>query len=331
MTSRNGTRIVTIEEHYVDPEVRSQLAAGGSPMIDGPLGDRLDDLGQGELRIREMDEAGIDVQILSHAPPATQWMDPAIAVPLARRANDRLKRAVDAYPTRFGAFAALPTSDPMAAVGELDRCVTQLGFKGAMIYGQAAGQVFFDDRRFWPLFERAAALDVPIYLHPAPPDPRVVQAYLQDYLAEYPNLAGPVWGFTIETATAALRLVLSGVFEAHPNLKIILGHLGEGLPYLLHRISEALSRVGKASKRPNAPTWFRDTFCEHFWITTSGDFSTPALMCAMQELGADRILFSVDWPFMANKPGVEWMEQLAISPEDKRKLLHQNAEKLLRL
>lgn len=331
MTTRNGTRIVTIEEHFVDPEVRKQLAADGTPFIGGSLGDRLDDVGQGELRIKEMDEAGIDVQVLSHAQPGTQWMDAAISVELTRRANDRLKQTVDAHPERFAAFAALPTSDPMAAVSELDRCVTRLGFKGAMIYGQAAGQIFFDEKRFWPLFERAAALDVPIYLHPAPPNPAVVRAYLQDYLDDYPNLAGPVWGFTIETATAALRLVLSGVFDAHPNLKIILGHLGEGLPYLLHRITEAVSRVGKVSKMPQGSTWFRDAFCEHFWLTTSGDFSTPALMCAMSELGADRIMFSVDWPFMANKPGVEWMERLAISPDDKRKLLHRNAEKLLKL
>jgi predicted TIM-barrel fold metal-dependent hydrolase len=209
--------------------------------------------------------------------------------------------------------------------------VTKLGFKGAMIYGLAAGQVFFDDKRFWPIFERAAALDVPIYLHPAPPHPAVVAAYLKDYLGDYPNLAGPVWGFTIETATTALRMVLSGVFDAHPKLKFILGHLGEGIPYSLHRISEALARVGKTSQRPNAMTWFRDVFCEHFWITTSGNFSTPAMMCAMTEMGADRILFSIDWPFVMNKPGMEWVEELRISPDDRHKLLHGNAERLLKL
>jgi 2,3-dihydroxybenzoate decarboxylase len=329
MASRDGTRIIALEEHYVDSEVKKTMGPSGAAMFGGPIAERLDDLGA--LRLKEMDEAGIDVQVISHAPPATQWLDAAAAVPLAKAANDRLKKVVDGNPRRFAAFATLPTPDPEAAAAELDRCVTKLGFKGAMIHGLAANQVFFDDKRFWPIYARAAALDVPIYIHPAPPHPAVLAAYLKDYLKDFPTLAGPAWGFTIETATIALRMVLSGVSEKHPGLKFILGHLGEGLPFLLHRISESLSRVGALQGKSNAQTWFRDVFCEHFWITTSGNFCTPALVCSMLEMGADRILFSVDWPFVPNKPGVAWMEGLTISPDDKRKLLHSNAEKLLKL
>src|SRR3989454_3697916 len=174
--------VIALEEHYYDPEV--------AKTFDGPEGRapeirrRLDDLG--ELRLKEMDEAGIDVQVISHGAPSTQRLDPETAVRLARNANDRLAQAIAAHPDRFAGFAALPTPAPTAAADELERTVTTLGFKGAMVHGLTNG-VFFDDKRFWPIFERAQALDVPLYIHPA------------------------AWGFTVETATQGIRLVLSGV------------------------------------------------------------------------------------------------------------------------
>src|SRR5207302_10838119 len=152
--------------------------------------------------------------------------------------------------------------------------------------------LFLDDKQFWPIFERAHALDVPLYMHPSIPHPAVIEAYYKDYVAQYPSLLRAAWGFTVETATQGIRLVLSGVFDAYPNLKIILGHLGEGLPFTLWRIDESLSRPG------NKPIKFRETFSSHVWITTSGFFSTPALLCSMMELGVDRILFSIDYPFV---------------------------------
>ncbi len=193
-----------------------------------------------------------------------------------------------------------------------------------MIHGLTDG-VFFDDKRYWPVFERAQALDVPLYIHPAIPHPAVVEAYYQDYLEDFPGLLTAAWGFTVETATAGIRIVLSGVLDAYPDCKIILGHLGEGLPFLLWRIDHALSRPG------NKELSFRDVFSEHFYITTSGNFSDPALLCSIQELGVDRILFSVDWPFVANAPGTEWMESLHLSNEDKDKILNGNAKKLLKM
>jgi len=311
--------VIALEEHYWDAEVAKHFRGANQPP---GLRQRLDDLGA--LRLKEMDEAGIDVQVLSHGAPATQRLDAETAVPLARRANDRLHETVLAHPGRFAGFAALPTPDPRAAADELERAVSQLGFKGAMVHGLTNG-VFLDDKRFWPIFERAQALDVPIYVHPAVPHPAVVEVYYKDYLKDYPSLLTAAWGFTVETATQGIRLVLSGVFDAYPRLKIILGHLGESLPFSLWRIDHTLAREGNRSSS------FRDCFREHFYVTTSGNFSTPALLCCVMEMGVDRILFSVDWPFVENKPGTQWMDTVPLCDEDRVKILNGNARRLLRM
>jgi 2,3-dihydroxybenzoate decarboxylase len=321
MATQRGQQVIAIEEHYWDLELSERYTAadGARP---GPLRERLEDMG--ELRLKEMDEAGIDIQVLSHAPPAAQRLDAETSVTLATRVNDRLADTMATQPDRFAAFATLPTPDPKASADELERTVTEHGFKGAMVHGLTDG-VFFDDKRYWPVFERAQALDVPLYIHPALPHPAVVDAYYKEYIEDFPGFLTAGWGFTVETATAGIRIVLSGVLDAYPDTKIILGHMGEGLPFLLWRIDSALSRPG------NKPLSFRDAFSEHFYITTSGNFSDPALLCSIQELGVDRILFSVDWPFVPNDPGTEWMESLHLSNEDKDKILNGNAKKLLRM
>jgi predicted TIM-barrel fold metal-dependent hydrolase len=315
-------QVITLEEHYLDPEVKQHIA--GIDRTGGPLvAERLDDVGQG--RIAEMDAAGIDIQVLSHGAPSVQKIaDAELAIRLARGANDRLAETVSAYPDRFAGFAALPTVAPEAAADELERAVTRLGFKGAMVHGLTNG-LFLDDRRFWPIFERAQALDVPLYLHPSIPHPAVIEAYYKDYVQKYPNLLRAAWGFTVETATQGIRMVLSDVFDTYPRLKIILGHLGEGLPFLLWRINMALVRDGAE------PSWFRDNFCEHFWITTSGFFSDPALLLCVQEVGVDRILFSVDYPFVENAPGTEWAQRIPLCAEDRAKILSGNAKRLLKM
>jgi len=313
--------VIALEEHYWDPDVSAEWAREDSR---GParVADRLYDLG--EIRLKEMDAAGIDFQVLSHGAPATQRFDPETAVRLARSANDKLLETVQDKPDRFAAFATLPTPDPGAAADELERCVDKLGFVGAMVHTTTNG-VFIDDKRFWPIFERAAQLDVPLYVHPSTPLPAITDIYYRDYLDRFPGLTAAAWGFTVETATQGIRLILSGVFDAYPGLKIILGHLGESLPFSLWRIDSALSRPG------NNSVPFRDIFCEHFWITTSGNFSTPALLCSIMEMGTDRILFSIDYPFVENKPGTEWMDGLSLSAEDKAKILSGNAKRLLKL
>lgn len=323
MAERQRPQVIAIEEHYLDPEVdkRTGGRAGGSAYAREKLAD------MGELRLREMDEAGIDVQVLSHCPPGAQVFDAESAAAQARAVNDRLHDFVQARPDRFAAFATLPLRDPTASAAELERCVDRLGFKGAMVHGLTDG-LFIDDQRYWPIFERAEALDVPVYVHPGPPHPQVVDIYYKDYVEKYPAILSAGWGFTAEMATAGVRLVLSGVFDKRPRLKIILGHLGEGLPFLLWRINHAFS--GARSWNEN-PLSFRDLFCEHFYVTTSGNFSDTALLCTVSELGVDRILFSVDWPYVENAPGTAWMETVSLCREDREKILNGNARRLLKL
>ena len=313
--------VIAIEEHYWDAEMASHFTGieAGRP---GPIQKRLDDLGA--LRIQAMDDAGIDIQVLSHGAPSAQKMSADIAVDLTRRVNDRLHAAIAGFPSRFAAFAALPTADPPAAADELERCVTRLGFKGAMIHGMAHGK-FVDAKEFWPIYARAEQLDVPIYLHPSLPHAAVTEAYYADYAKTFPMVVRPAWGYTVETATAAIRMVLSGVFDAHPRLKIILGHLGETLPFLVWRIDQALSRPGQKSLS------FRDVFCGNFHITTSGNFSNPALLCCIMEMGVDRILFAVDWPFVENTAATQWMAAAPLCEEDKAKILGGNAKRLLHM
>jgi len=320
MLQRPKCPVIALEEHYWDKELAAQFV-GAEGTRDPELLKRLYDVG--ELRLKEMDEAGIDMQILSHGAPSAQKLTGADAVELTRRVNDRLHGVVKAHAKRFAAFAALPTSDPKAAADELER-TTKLGFKGAMIHGLANG-IFLDDRRFWPIFERAQALDVPIYLHPSVPLPAVMDAYYQDYAKDFPMVVRAAWGYTVETATLAIRLVLSGLFDAYPRLKIVLGHLGETLPFLVWRVDQALARPGAKTLS------FRDAFCQHFYITTSGNFSNPALLCCVMEMGIDRILFAVDWPFVANTPAVQWIDTMPLCEEDKIKILSANAQRLFRL
>jgi 2,3-dihydroxybenzoate decarboxylase len=312
--------VIAIEEHYWDEEL-ARTYTGGEAGRPGEQAKRLHDFTG--IRIKEMDDVGIDMQVLSHGAPSTQKLPADIAVALTQRVNDRLHAVVKSNPTRFAAFAALPTAVPEAAADELER-TTALGFRGTMLHGLANG-TFLDDKRFWPIYARAEKLDVPIYLHPSLPNADVMRIYYQDYVKDFPMVARPAWGYTVETATLGIRLVLSGVFEKHPKLKIILGHLGETLPFLVWRIDQALSRPGNKSMS------FRDIFCNNYYITTSGNFSNPALLCCMMEMGVDHILFAVDWPFVMNPPGTEWMAGIPLSDGDKAKILSGNAKRLLRM
>jgi predicted TIM-barrel fold metal-dependent hydrolase len=323
MTKKARTRVVALEEHYQDPELASHYAPGDGTR-NAEIVARLEDLG--ETRLKSMDAAGVDLQVLSHAQPATQKLDAEAAVRLARETNDRLHRSIQANPDRFAAFGILPTPDPKAAADELERVVTRLGFKGAMIHGLTHGR-FIDEREFWPILERAQALDVPIYLHPGKPAETVIDAYYKEYAKDYPHILGAAWGYTVEAATQAVRLVLSGALDAYPGIKFILGHFGEGLPFLQWRIDYSFSRPGN---KPGLS--FRDLFTEHFHVTTSGNFSDTALLCTIQEMGVERILFSIDYPFVPNdRAWVDWIEGVSLSAEDRAKIMGGNAERLLKL
>ena len=306
-------KVITIEEHFTSPKLRALRSEK-----DTPVQRKLDDLGA--LRIAAMDEAGIDLQIISENNPATQNLDAETAVKLARLSNDVLHEAVRAHPDRFAGFATLPTPDPKAAADELERAVVKLGFKGAMIMGLTHGR-FMDDKQFRPIFERAAALDVPVYIHPTPPVAAVQEAYFK----EYPALAVAPLGFTLETLTHTVRLVVSGLFDEFPALKIIVGHLGEAAPFLMWRTNYLVQ------ERMPMPRSFADYYKEHFWLTTSGAFSDAALTCAIAEMGVERILFSVDWPFMNNAAGRKWMDAAPVSDRDRALILGANARKLLKI
>jgi 2,3-dihydroxybenzoate decarboxylase len=319
MADQGRPQIIVIEEHYWDRELVATYT-GGDVMHAPALEERLYDLGA--LRIKEMDEAGVDYQVISHGASSAQNLPADIALDMTRRVNDRLHAAVKQHPKRLGAFAAVPTHDARAGADELERCVTKLGFHGAMLHGLANG-VFLDDQRFWPIYERAEKLDVPVYFHPAAPQPVVVDRYYKEYVKVAPAILSAGWGFTVEAATGAVRLCLSGVFDKYPNLKCVLGHLGEGIPFLIARMDEALSRGSKIR--------FREAFSSHFSVTTSGFFSNPALLCTMQELGIDRILFSIDYPFVKNTTGTEWLKTVPLCEEDKIKLMNGNARRLLKI
>ena len=313
--------IIALEEHYFDPDWNNALdTRHHSVRTPSPLVKRMEDLGA--QRIREMDEAGIDLQVISHGPPGSQGVRENVAVAWTQVANDRLHAAVQNHPTRFAGFASLPTAHPLAAADELERAVVRLGFKGGMLHSLTEGP-FLDDKRYWPIFERAAALDVPLYIHPripTPPSSRLTTAITPKPIRC--SFVPP--GALHKAGTQAMRLVLSGLFDAHPQVKIILGHLGETIPYALARIDEALSRDTPMKN-------FREVFSSHFYVTTSGFFSDPALLCCIQEIGIDRIMFSIDWPYASNTAGVQWMKKTWLDDADKAKIFSGNAKRLLRI
>ncbi len=286
---------------------------------------RLLDLGEG--RLREMDEAGIDMQVLSLTAPGVEPFDAADGSAIAKKTNDELSAVIKKYPHRFAGFAALAPQDPSRAADELERAVKELGLKGATINSHVRGE-YLDDKKYWIIFERAEKLEVPIYLHPREPSPDMLKPYLT-----YSVLAGSMWGFTAEVGLHAMRLICSGVFDEYPHLKIILGHLGEGLPFWLWRIDSRWLDVGahdsalmgKLKKRPSQ--YVKDNFL----VTTSGMFWQPAFLCAFLALGADRILFAVDHPMESNKEAVQFMEAAPICDSDKEKIYHLNAEQLFTL
>jgi uncharacterized protein len=319
-----AVRVITLEEHFWTGALRDANRTILSGRQSGELADNLIDLGP--RRLADMDEAGIDVQVLSVTAPAAQELDPATSVALARDANDQLAEAVAAHPGRFAGFATLPTPDPEAAASELERTVTGHGFKGALINGHTGGR-FLDDPAFWPIFERAEALGVPIYLHPTYPTAQVMEAYYTGFEAPVSaTLATSGWGWHAETGLHVLRLVLAGVFDRFPALQVIIGHMGENLPFSLARADERLTPVATSLKR-SVGEYLR----ENVYITTSGYFTDPPLLCALTVLGADRIMFSVDYPFASNVRGRAFLDAAPISEPDREKIAHGNAERLLGL
>jgi len=280
----------------------------------------------GSLRLAEMDAAGVDVCVLSHTVPGVQGIVAADdAVVAARQVNDFLAAAVAGHAARFAGFASVALQDPHEAARELERAVTRLGFKGVMVNGYtntADGRgAYLDEDRFLPFWEAAAALRAPVYIHPRPPiEQRLFEGHAQ--------LLGATWGFAPETAAHALRIVHSGLLDRLPALTIVLGHLGETLPYFAWRIQHCFE-YNPSNKRLERR--LQDYLSDNFYVSTSGFFSDQALISAILTIGADRILFAVDYPYETMAPAADWIERAPISEIDRRKIAHGNARALFGL
>ncbi|WP_353065443.1 amidohydrolase family protein [Tunturibacter psychrotolerans] len=320
-------KTITLEEHFLtETYMRATAEYSVKTGMQFPdLQAKLLDLGAG--RIAAMDEAGIDLQVMSLVAFGLEGLSAADGTAVARAVNDELAAAVKANPTRLAGFATLGMKDVGAAVKELERCVSVLGFRGVMVNGTVEGR-FFDDARFLPFFEAAAALDVPVYLHPAPPPEPVREAYytgLPGQLGMMLSIAG--WGWHSETALHTLRLIVSGLFDKVPGLQLIIGHMGEGLPFALARSSGMLS--GAAKLKQTVAEYFKT----NIHLTTSGYFTLPPLKCALEVVGIERMMYSVDYPFSANTKGKDFLEKVAgvLSGAEMEMLVGGNAAKVLRL
>ena len=328
-------RVVALEEHCVTPALREVLGEQIHPYYPAhgwpaALEARLADLGDG--RIAEMDAAGVCVQVLSTAQPGLEHVEAARAIPAARSFNDTVAEAIAAHPDRFAGFAALPTADPATAAAELERAVRELGMVGAMVNGRTLER-FLDDEFFWPIFEAAEALEVPIYLHPMPPPRAVYDLYYAGFGDDVGFMLGAgAWGWHVETGLHCLRLILAGVFDRFPALQMIIGHMGEALPYMIARASSVLdggSALGRVRTRTEHPlaTYFE----RNFHITTSGFFTDPTLRCALEVIGEERVMFSADHPFGDSQAGTNWLGQAPVTDELRAKIAHGNADRLLKL
>src|ERR687898_1766206 len=330
-------RTITLEEHYATEafmegpgrELKAQAEAARShPQVAAgyeKLIEQLCDLGEG--RISAMDAAGIDVQVLSLTSPGVEQLEAAEAVAFARETNDTLAEAVRRHPGRFAGVAPLPTPAPEAAAEELEHTVREHGFKGALINGHTRGR-YLDDGFFWPILERAEALGVPIYLHPTPPPRPVIEAsYAGNYAPGVTaGLATAAWGWHIETATHVLRLILGGAFDRYPNLQLVVGHMGETLPFMLPRIDLALPTEMTKLDRPIG-AYLRENL--HY---TFGGFNwVQAFLDLLLQVGVERIMFSADHPYASMGEARDFLDRLPVTPADREKIAHGNAEHLLSL
>lgn len=331
MAERSYKRIAT-EEAFNFPEIMSEavkVAASAPPLVKSlnpfggagglwdALGSKLGDLG--EARIKQMDEDGIDMQLLLLSSPGVQTLPESLAVELGQMANDRLSAACRKYPSRFAGLAALAPQNPEKAAQELQRCVRTLGLKGAVVNSHTNGE-YLDDPKFRPILECAAALDVPIYIHPRDPSP---------------GLGGPLgipgylvgWGWALEVGTHAIRLMASSVFDELPKLRFVIGHMGEGVPFLLPRLDNRYTRDRGPKRRLKPSEYFK----RHFVITTSGMNYKSQIMMTIEEIGIERVLFAADWPFEPSGEAALGIENAPLSTEEKAQIFQKNAERVFRL
>ncbi len=322
-------KTITLEEHFVSPGF---LAGPGKQFAEqlrsrGPRGTRmyeqLQDLG--DKRIAEMDAAGIDMQVLSLNSPGVEQAEAAEQLSIAVESNDFVAEAVKKNPSRFAAFAALPTASPDKAAEELDRRVRQQGFKGTLINGHTRGR-YLDDKFFSPILERIEALNVPLYLHPTVPPKAVVEASFSGFSPPVTAmLVSAAWGWHIETAVHLIRMLVAGVFDRYPKLQVIVGHLGEGIPFMLPRLTRALPKELTKLDRPIG-SYLR----ENVHYTFGGFNFATTFLNLLLEVGVERIMFSVDHPYGSMAEARAFLQHLPVSEADQERIAHGNAEKLLK-
>jgi predicted TIM-barrel fold metal-dependent hydrolase len=319
-------RTITLEEHYASPafvagpgrRLQERVSGGGMP---ADLLERLCEVGP--IRITEMDAAGIDVQVLSLTSPGVEQLDAEDALAIARESNAFVAEAAKNYPTRFAGFATIPTPAPERAADELEHAVRDQGFKGAMINGHVRGR-YLDDPFFWPILARAESLEVPIYLHPTEPPESVVKASYGGFAPAVSFMfANAGWGWHIETSVHVIRLVLGGAFDRYPRLQVIVGHLGEGLPFMIQRLDIMTPAMTKLARPVSA--YLRDNL--HY--TVSGFNFTPTFLDLLLEVGAERIMFSADHPYASMTAARAFLDRLPVSAADRGRIAHGNAERLL--
>lgn len=316
---------IALEEHFVTPALERCIApVGWSPSAWQVVIDELTDI-EG-ARLERMDANGIERAVLSLGSDGIQGItDAGEAIVVAREANDALADAVARRPDRFSGFAALPMQDPAAAATELRRAVHKLGFVGALVNGFSSlgdDVAYYDQPEYEEFWGTVEELGLPFYLHPRNPLPGHVRA-----LEGRPELMGATWAFAVETGTHALRLIVGGLFDRHPGLKVVLGHQGEMLPFAIARLQQRLAHVaGVELQRPP-----RTVLAENFWVTVSGNYHTPSLVGVLLELGAERVLFAADYPFEDMAHASTWFDALAISAADRDKIARTNAVRLLGL
>lgn len=327
--TQTRTRLISVEEGFIIPEVVDELRrlAGGVPSmksgpIAGPFMPKLLDIGAG--RIAEMDADGVDIQILSLSAPGVQKFDPDTALSLARLANDSLSGAIKAHPDRFAGLAVAPPQAPAEAAKELERAVTKLGLKG-LIVNSHTGDEYLDDPKFWPLLEAVEALGVPLYIHPREPG-----AGLWDGLMAMTGFTVG-WAYAVETGTHALRMIAAGVFERFPKLQIVLGHLGEGIPFMLQRIDNRYPfEIGVTGRTP-LPRKPSEYFRTNFTVATSGmNFAAP-MRAAIDILGADRIMFAADHPMEDQKAVVEEYLAIPLTDAERRQISELTARRVFKI
>jgi len=313
--------LIALEEHVLPTDLVDQVWP--TSIAQDALTAKLADVD--EQRLRAMDEGGIDIQVLSVVAPGSQQVPAEAAADLSRALNDRCAEAVAAHPDRFNALASLPTQDPAAAIIEVKRAITELGFCGVVINGHTQGR-FLDAPEFDELLTAIEELEAPIYLHPTYPPQQVADVYFSGLPGQTSRaLATAAWGWHAETGLHVLRLAAAGVFARHPKLQVVVGHMGENLPFSLMRADAVLSKAN-----PEAPS-VADVVREHVHITICGYTTTPPLLCALQVFGADRIMFSSDYPFGDPAEHSKFLAEAPISPADRDKIAYRNAQQLFRL